>query len=111
MFLGLRISFFLLRSIIRPSEPKILNLISSSINQLFQYVSGLFITHFPKESLSLFSHYQKKLITKHGSRGSLVRWCLSASGMRNLVFIDGVMNHVLYLNMLKYNLKLSEFRH
>ncbi|GBM03979.1 Transposable element Tcb1 transposase [Araneus ventricosus] len=32
---------------------------------------------------------------------------MSASGLGNLVFFDGIMNHALYLNILKDNLKLS----
>ncbi|GBN46447.1 hypothetical protein AVEN_154865-1 [Araneus ventricosus] len=33
--------------------------------------------------------------------------CMPASGQGNLVFIDGIMNHVHYLNILRDNLKLS----
>ena len=33
--------------------------------------------------------------------------CMSASGLGNLVFIDSIMNHSLYLNILRDNLKLS----
>ncbi|GBM96729.1 hypothetical protein AVEN_104126-1 [Araneus ventricosus] len=43
----------------------------------------------------------------YGGRGALVCGCMSASGLGNLVFFDGVMNHALYLNILKDNLKLS----
>ncbi|GBL72091.1 hypothetical protein AVEN_115101-1 [Araneus ventricosus] len=32
---------------------------------------------------------------------------MSASGIGNLVLIDGIMNHALYLNILEDNLKLS----
>ncbi|GBL80687.1 Transposable element Tc1 transposase [Araneus ventricosus] len=39
--------------------------------------------------------------------GALVWGCMSASGLGNLVFIDGIMNHALYLNILRDNLKLS----
>ncbi|GBL98470.1 hypothetical protein AVEN_111601-1 [Araneus ventricosus] len=46
-FLGLSYSFFLLPSIIRPSEPKMLNLLSSANKTLFQYNIDL-----AKESLS-----------------------------------------------------------
>lgn len=42
-----------------------------------------------------------------GSGGVLVWGCMSSSGLGNLVFIDVIMNHVLYLNILKNNLKLS----
>ncbi|GBM30235.1 Transposable element Tc1 transposase [Araneus ventricosus] len=44
---------------------------------------------------------------KYGCRGVLVWGCMSASGLGNLVFIDGIMNHALYLNILRDNLKLS----
>ncbi|GBO40077.1 Transposable element Tc1 transposase [Araneus ventricosus] len=43
----------------------------------------------------------------YGGRGALVWGCMSASGLGNLVFFDGIMNHALYLNILKDNLKLS----
>ena len=33
--------------------------------------------------------------------------CISASGLGNLVFIDGIMNHSLFLNILRDSLKLS----
>ena len=33
--------------------------------------------------------------------------CMSVSGFGNLVFIDGIVNHFLYLNILRDNLKLS----
>ncbi|GBN05033.1 Transposable element Tc1 transposase [Araneus ventricosus] len=44
---------------------------------------------------------------KYGGGGVLVWGCMSASGLGNLVFIDGIMNHALYLNILRDNLKLS----
>ncbi|GBM41057.1 hypothetical protein AVEN_274281-1 [Araneus ventricosus] len=44
---------------------------------------------------------------KYGGGGVLVWGCVSASGLGNLVFIDGIMNHALYLNILRDNLKLS----
>ncbi|GBN67072.1 Transposable element Tc1 transposase [Araneus ventricosus] len=44
---------------------------------------------------------------KYGGGGVLVWGCMSASGLGNLVFIDGIMNHALYLNVLRDNLKLS----
>ncbi|GBL85289.1 Transposable element Tc1 transposase [Araneus ventricosus] len=43
----------------------------------------------------------------YGGRDALVWECMSASGLGNLVFFDGIMNHALYLNILKDNLKLS----
>ena len=44
---------------------------------------------------------------KHGA-GSVFAWgCMSASRQNNLVFIDGILNHSLYLNTLWDNLKLS----
>ncbi|GBL98376.1 Transposable element Tc1 transposase [Araneus ventricosus] len=44
---------------------------------------------------------------KYGGGSVLVWRCMSASGLGNLVFIGGIMNHALYLNILKDNLKLS----
>ncbi|GBL97334.1 Transposable element Tc1 transposase [Araneus ventricosus] len=44
---------------------------------------------------------------KYGGGGVLVWGCMSASGLSNLVFIDGIMNHALYLNILRDNLRLS----
>ncbi|GBO24560.1 Transposable element Tc1 transposase [Araneus ventricosus] len=44
---------------------------------------------------------------KYGGGGVLVWVCMSASGIGNLVFFDGIMSHALYLNILKDNLKLS----
>ncbi|GBO27609.1 Transposable element Tc1 transposase [Araneus ventricosus] len=43
---------------------------------------------------------------KYGGGGVLVWGCMSASKLGNLVFIDGIMNHALYLNIIKDNLKL-----
>ncbi|GBN68267.1 hypothetical protein AVEN_61637-1 [Araneus ventricosus] len=51
-FLGLSSLFFLFHTIIRPSEPKMLNLLSSPNKTLFQYVLGLFNIDFAKERLS-----------------------------------------------------------
>ncbi|GBM06848.1 Transposable element Tc1 transposase [Araneus ventricosus] len=44
---------------------------------------------------------------KYGGGGVLVWGCMSASGQGNLVFIDDIMNHALYLYILRDNLKLS----
>ncbi|GBM71348.1 Transposable element Tc1 transposase [Araneus ventricosus] len=44
---------------------------------------------------------------KYGGGGALVWGCMSASGLGNLVFIDGIMNHALYLNILRDSLILS----
>ncbi|GBM36193.1 Transposable element Tc1 transposase [Araneus ventricosus] len=44
---------------------------------------------------------------KYGGGGILVCGCMTASGLGNLVFIDGIMNHALYLNILRDNLKLT----
>ena len=44
---------------------------------------------------------------KHDGGGVLVWWYISASKLSNLVSIDGMMNHSLYLNILRDNLKLS----
>ncbi|GBL95587.1 Transposable element Tc1 transposase [Araneus ventricosus] len=44
---------------------------------------------------------------KYGGGCVLVWGCMSASGLGNLVFFDGIMNHDLYLNILRDNLKLT----
>ncbi|GBM56340.1 hypothetical protein AVEN_200426-1 [Araneus ventricosus] len=44
---------------------------------------------------------------KYGGGGVLVWGCMLASGLGNLVFIDGIMNHALYLSILRDNSKLS----
>ncbi|GBM71043.1 Transposable element Tc1 transposase [Araneus ventricosus] len=44
---------------------------------------------------------------KYDGGGVLVWGCISASGLGNLVFIDSIMNHALYLNILRDNLKSS----
>ncbi|GBM82420.1 hypothetical protein AVEN_125856-1 [Araneus ventricosus] len=44
---------------------------------------------------------------KYGGGGVLVWRCVSTSGLGNSVFIDGIMNHALYLNISGDNLKLS----
>ncbi|GBM96206.1 Transposable element Tc1 transposase [Araneus ventricosus] len=44
---------------------------------------------------------------KYDGGGVLVWGCISASGLGNLVFTDGIMNRVLYLNILRDYLKLS----
>ena len=53
--------------------------------------------------------HSKNLIrtVKHGDGGVLVCRCISASGRGNLVFVDDIMNHSLYLNILRDSLKLS----
>lgn len=44
---------------------------------------------------------------KHGGGGVMVWGCMGASGVGNLVFIDGIMDHQYYINLLKENLKPS----
>lgn len=44
---------------------------------------------------------------KHGGGSVMVWGCMSAQGVGNLVFIDSTMNHHMYLNILKQNLKSS----
>ncbi|GBN90892.1 Transposable element Tc1 transposase [Araneus ventricosus] len=44
---------------------------------------------------------------KYSCGGVLMWGCMSASGLGNLGFFDGIINHVLYLNILRDNLKLS----
>ena len=44
---------------------------------------------------------------KHGGGGVLVWGCMSASGVGNLHFIDGIMDHKMYIDILKTNLHPS----
>lgn len=44
---------------------------------------------------------------KHGGGNILVWGCMSSSGLGELVFIDGIMDKFVYLNILKQNLKKS----
>lgn len=44
---------------------------------------------------------------KHGGGNVLLWGCMSANGTGNLVFIDGIMDQHVYLNILKNNLKQS----
>ncbi|GBN50637.1 Transposable element Tcb1 transposase [Araneus ventricosus] len=42
---------------------------------------------------------------KHGG-GSVMAWgCMASTGVGNLVFIDGIMNHMVFLDILQNNLK------
>ena len=53
-------------------------------------------------------HPKNLLPTVKYGGGSLLVWgCMSASGVGNLVFINGIMNHQLYIHILKNNLELS----
>ncbi|GBN06151.1 Transposable element Tc1 transposase [Araneus ventricosus] len=54
-------------------------------------------------------HNSKNLFetVTYGGGGVLVQGCMPASGLGDLVFIDGIMNNALYLNILRDNLKLS----
>ena len=47
------------------------------------------------------------MVIKHGNGGVIVWGSKTASGLCNLLFIDGIMIHSLYLNILRDNLKLS----
>lgn len=47
---------------------------------------------------------------KHGGGHVMVWGCISAKGVGNLVFIDGIMNKESYLNILKENLRQSAER-
>lgn len=54
--------------------------------------------------------YEKKNLAptvKHGGGGVMVWGCMSAGGVGELVFIDGIMDKTVYLNILKENLKKS----
>lgn len=56
------------------------------------------------------SEFEPKNMTgtvKHGGGSVLVWGCMAASGVGRLVFIDGIMDKYLYLNILKNNLKES----
>lgn len=44
---------------------------------------------------------------KHGGGSVLVWGCMSANGVGNLVFVDGIMDKMKYLDILKNNLKQS----
>ena len=51
-----------------------------------------------------------KTNVKHGG-GSVMVWdCMSASGVGKLVFIDGIMNHMMYLDVLKKKLKQNAIK-
>jgi Transposase len=42
---------------------------------------------------------------KHGGSSQMVWGCMAASGVGNLVFIDGLMDKLVYMDILKQNLK------
>ncbi|KAH8321097.1 hypothetical protein KR074_004411, partial [Drosophila pseudoananassae] len=44
---------------------------------------------------------------KHGGGGVMVWGCMSSAGVGELVFVEGIMDKVYYLNILKENLKKS----
>lgn len=44
---------------------------------------------------------------KHGGGGVMVWGCMSSAGVGELVFIDGIMDKTVYLNILKDNVKKS----
>ncbi|GFU70411.1 transposable element Tcb1 transposase [Trichonephila clavipes] len=45
---------------------------------------------------------------KHGGGSVMVWGCMASNGVGNLVFIDGIMDHKLYIDILNNNLKESE---
>ncbi|GBM76540.1 Transposable element Tcb1 transposase [Araneus ventricosus] len=56
------------------------------------------------------SELEMKILTpsvKHGGGNQLVLGCMSAVGVGNLHFIDGMMDKYMYLDILKQNLKQS----
>ncbi|GFY30457.1 transposable element Tcb2 transposase [Trichonephila clavipes] len=55
------------------------------------------------------SHHPKHTIStvKHGGGSVMVWGCMAASGVGKLVFIDGIMHKMAYLNILQNNLKES----
>lgn len=44
---------------------------------------------------------------KHNGNGVLVWGCMSANGVGNLEFINGIMNQYVYIDIMKRNLKSS----
>ena len=48
-----------------------------------------------------------KNLVKRGGGGFLVKGCTSAPGLGHMVFLDSIMNHSLYFNILRDILKLS----
>ncbi|GFY16498.1 transposable element Tc1 transposase [Trichonephila clavipes] len=55
------------------------------------------------------SHHPKHTIptVKHGGGSAMVWGCMATSGVGKLVFIDGIMHKMAYLNILQNNLKES----
>ncbi|GBN96232.1 Transposable element Tcb1 transposase [Araneus ventricosus] len=56
------------------------------------------------------SELEMKILTpsvKHGGGSQMVLGCMSAVGVGNLHFIDGIMDKYMYLDILKQNLKQS----
>ncbi|GFU76004.1 transposable element Tc1 transposase [Trichonephila clavipes] len=55
------------------------------------------------------SHHPKYTIptVKHGGGSVMVWGCMATSGVGKLVFIDGIMHNIAYLNILQNNLKES----
>lgn len=51
-----------------------------------------------------FEPKHTKSTVKHGGGSVMVWGCFSANGVGNLVFIDGIMDRFVYLNILKQNL-------
>lgn len=47
------------------------------------------------------------LTVKYGGKSVMVWWCVSAGGVGFLEFIDGIMDHVKYINILRRNLHSS----
>lgn len=47
---------------------------------------------------------------KHGGGGVMVWGCMSSAGVGNLIFVDGIMDKRVYLNILKENLKNSAIK-
>lgn len=58
----------------------------------------------PKEALNPKNTIKT---VKHGGGGIMVWGCMAASGVGNMVIIDGIMDHKVYLNILKENLQAS----
>ncbi|GFW47589.1 transposable element Tc1 transposase [Trichonephila clavipes] len=58
-------------------------------------------SHYPKHTIPTVKH------VKHGGGSVMVWGCMATSGVGKLVFIDGIMHKMAYLNILQTNLKES----
>ena len=47
---------------------------------------------------------------KHRDGNILIWGCMNATGVGNLHFIEGIMNHLMYIDILKQNLRSSAIK-